>query len=118
MGHARSSRYGDIGRRRREIPHITSDDDDADIEGGVVQDTLTELDNADIRLNGTLELLRNSAVDPAFGSATGEKDAAVRTLHDFVEDEGIENLRSKLRHSIDEVQVRFSPLPCLGIRWC
>ncbi|KAI5843236.1 autophagy protein Apg17-domain-containing protein [Tricharina praecox] len=121
--------------------------------------TLTDLDNADIRLNQTLELLRNSVVDPAFtvsGSSNaqaqaqpqqrkvkrrdreeteqeeqeeqeqdgdgdgdkkeqGESDygggsessiatARMRTLHDFVEDGGIENLKTRLRHSIDYVQ--------------
>ncbi|KAL7276455.1 Autophagy-related protein 17 [Rhizina undulata] len=91
--------------------------------------TLAELDNADNRLNQTLEVLRNSIVDPAFSppptpsvSASGPTASAdggggsgvlesdeelkdpVRTLHDFVEDEGIENLKSKLRHSIDQVQ--------------
>lgn len=118
--------------------------------------TLTDLDNADIRLNQTLELLRNSIVDPAFISPSQERveqerkenrkvnevsqgggndlrvrtedqkldsmgegaggihdrgelcsnsiAARARTLHDFVEDEGIENLKSLLRHSIDYVQ--------------
>lgn len=117
------------------------------------QKTLTELDNADIRLNQTLNLLRNSEVDPAFqspdaaqqgdanasaapsasapaaaseeraraatggagnypNSDTSEDTPAIarpRVLHDFVEDEGIENLKSRLRHSIDYVQVR--PIP-------
>ncbi|KAI5781224.1 autophagy-related protein 17 [Geopyxis carbonaria] len=90
--------------------------------------TLNELDNADIRLNDTLELLRNSPVHPAFitdtetngamlengeerakGRNEGSEDrdsesSRNRTLHDFVEDEGIENLKSKLRHCIDYVQ--------------
>ncbi|KAF8251379.1 APG17-domain-containing protein [Wilcoxina mikolae CBS 423.85] len=95
--------------------------------------TLNDLDTADLRLNQTLELLRNTTVDPAFVppganiepsqrgnntngivgneerdiSVIGDATAAVvkvRTLHDFVEDEGIENLKSRLRHSIDYVQ--------------
>lgn len=105
-----------------------------------------DLDSADLRLNQTLEQLRNSIVDPAFipesepqqqitvrkrndrytnghgngvaiderthaendsDSSSGSTTAAARarTLHDFVEDEGIENLKSRLRHSIDYVQV-------------
>jgi len=107
------------------------------------QKTLNDLDTADLKLNQTLELLRNSVVDPAFTppeaevqpaqkgnntigiagneereravneSDTSDGSAAatprVRTLHDFVEDEGIENLKSRLRHSIDYVQVSTSP---------
>lgn len=107
----------------------------------MLQKTLNELDNADLRLNSTLELLRNSVVDAAFfetpppppsqpddqlqqlqqypsesggtvrglpinsGEDTLGAGQRVRTLHDFVEDQGIENLKSKLRHSIDDVQV-------------
>lgn len=75
---------------------------------------LTELDNADNRLNQTLEVLRNSIVDPAFNvSNLGSEDTTsmtkTRTLHDFVDDEGIENLKSRLRHSIDQVQVQDYP---------
>lgn len=75
---------------------------------------LVELDNADDRLNKTLEVLRNSIVDPAFNmnnSGDGDSNLVVRTrtLHDFVDDEGIENLKSRLRHSIDQVQVWMAP---------
>jgi autophagy-related protein 17 len=118
------------------------------------QKTLIDLDNADTRLNQTLELLRNSIVDPAFtglepetqllleskrhhqqqhnngvgggeakdggsdydGSESSTSTARMRTLHDFVEDEGIEDLKTRLRHSIDYVQVcsesRCWPLSC------
>jgi len=51
-------------------------------------------------------------VDPAFNppsSPEGEESTPTttrpRTLHDFVDDEGIENLKSRLRHLIDQVQV-------------
>lgn len=41
------------------------------------------------------------------GSEDGDSESSRNhTLHDFVEDEGIENLKSKLRHCIDCVQVR------------
>jgi autophagy-related protein 17 len=98
--------------------------------------TLIDLDNANTRLNQTLELLRNSIVDPAFnapeppsrrdGEEEAKDDGGVgesgyadsesstttarpRTLHDFVEEEGIEDLKTRLRHSIDYVQVRLRP---------
>lgn len=71
---------------------------------------LMDLDHADDRLNRTLEALRNSIVDPAFNMPNPESEdpnlmTKTRTLHDFVDDEGIENLKSRLRHSIDQVQV-------------
>lgn len=89
---------------------------------------LMELDNADDRLNKTLEVLRNSIVDPAFNMHNpGDEDSNLvvktRTLHDFVDDEGIENLKSRLRHSIDQVQVWMPPSSplccrCLGLVAC
>ncbi|KAF8527819.1 autophagy-related protein 17 [Trichophaea hybrida] len=79
--------------------------------------TLNDLDTADLQLNQTLELLRNTTVDPAFvppganerdisvvGDAAAAAVVKVRTLHDFIKDEEIENLKSRLRHSIDYVQ--------------
>lgn len=79
---------------------------------------LIELDNADDRLNKTLEVLRNSIVDPAFnmhssGDEYSNLMVKTRTLHDFVDDAGIENLKSRLRHSIDQVQVWMAP-PSVG----
>ncbi|KAG0137087.1 autophagy-related protein 17 [Tuber indicum] len=72
---------------------------------------VADLDNADARLNQTLGVLRKSVVDPAFnppGNPEREESTPMatkpRTLHDFVDDEGIENLKSRLRHLIDQVQ--------------
>lgn len=84
--------------------HSTRDTSRAEFEK-----MLTGLDNADNRLNQTLEVLRNSIVDPAFSMPNPEIEdptsmTRARTLHDFVDDEGIENLKSRLRHSIDQVQ--------------
>ncbi|KAH8153140.1 uncharacterized protein LAJ45_02727 [Morchella importuna] len=84
--------------------HSTRDTSRAEFEK-----MLTGLDNADNRLNQTLEVLRNSIVDPAFSIPNPENEdptsmTKARTLHDFVDDEGIENLKSRLRHSIDQVQ--------------
>jgi hypothetical protein len=79
---------------------------------------LVELDDANDRLNKTLGILRNSIVDPAFSIPNpGSEDRALvekaRTLHDFVDDEGIENVKSRLRHLIDQVQVLAHPLSSL-----
>ncbi|KAA8904403.1 autophagy-related protein 17 [Sphaerosporella brunnea] len=38
------------------------------------------------------------------GSESSTSTTRMRTLHDFVEDEGIEDLKTRLRHSIDYVQ--------------
>lgn len=83
---------------------------------------LVELDSADDRLNKTLEVLRNSIVDPAFnmhssGSEESNLVVRTRTLHDFVDDEGIENLKSRLRHSIDQVQVWMAPSSLVVLAW-
>jgi autophagy-related protein 17 len=98
-----------------------------------------DLDNANTRLDQTLDLLRKSIVDPAFtapeplakskrqqdgedaqddgegesGYADSESStttARPRTLHDFVEDEGIEDLKTRLRHSIDYVEESHNAL--------
>lgn len=74
-----------------------------------MQKILADLDNADDKLNRNLELLRNSLVDPGFNTARNldgdGSERRLRTLHDFVDDAGIEDLKSRLRHSIDQVQV-------------
>ena len=55
-----------------------------------------------MKLNDILSRLRQTEVDRAFQVADDEES---RTLHDFVDDEGVENLRSQLKNAIDQVQV-------------
>jgi len=49
------------------------------------------------------------------GSESSIATARARTLHDFVEDGGIENLKTRLRHSIDYVQVGLSVPPAAEV---
>ncbi|KAI9767978.1 MAG: autophagy protein 17 [Geoglossum simile] len=61
---------------------------------------LRELDAADARLQRTLDILRSTAVEPGFRPTDDEP----KTLHDFVDDQGVDNLKSSIRSSIDQVQ--------------
>jgi autophagy-related protein 17 len=61
---------------------------------------LRELDAADARLQRTLDILRSTTVDPGFRPT----DDDPKTLHDFVDDQGVDNLKSSIRSSIDQVQ--------------
>ncbi|KAK6543882.1 autophagy protein 17 [Orbilia ellipsospora] len=70
------------------------------------QASLEDLDEANRRLDRILALLRDTEVEPGF--STGEKteeQPAQRSLYDFVDENGIENLRSQLRGIIDQVQI-------------
>ncbi|KAF4162741.1 hypothetical protein CNMCM6936_001717 [Aspergillus lentulus] len=58
---------------------------------------LKDLDDADTRLRRTLELLRETIVHPAF-RPEGEEP---KSLHDFVDERGVEELHATLKSSID-----------------
>lgn len=58
---------------------------------------LKDLDDADTRLRRTLELLRETIVHPAF-RPEGEDP---KSLHDFVDERGVEELHAALKSSID-----------------
>lgn len=58
---------------------------------------LKDLDDADTRLRRTLELLRETIVHPVF-RPEGEEP---KSLHDFVDERGVEELHATLKSSID-----------------
>jgi hypothetical protein len=47
-----------------------------------------------------LDVLRSTAVEPGFRPA----DDQPKTLHDFVDGQGVDNLKSSIRSSIDQIQ--------------
>ncbi|KAK6341216.1 autophagy protein 17 [Orbilia brochopaga] len=67
------------------------------------QVSIKELDEANHRLDAILSSLRTTEVETAF-SAQDKAEQKQRTLYDFVDEDGIENLRSQLRGVIDQVQ--------------
>ena len=74
------------------------------------QNVITELDGAERKLARTVEFLRQTSIENAFRSistqrATGlEPQAQKETLHDFVEEKPVENLKSAMKDVIDNVQ--------------
>jgi autophagy-related protein 17 len=74
---------------------------------------LKELDDAGKRLEQTVQRLRSTKIDPGFRAAglkeSGNSEEAIaastkETLHDFVDDAPVEELKDNLKASIDEVQ--------------
>ncbi|KAI9852746.1 MAG: autophagy protein 17 [Thelocarpon superellum] len=61
---------------------------------------LRELDAADARLQRTLNQLRETVVESAFRPPDEDR----RTLFDFVDDEGVENVKAVVRTAIDQTQ--------------
>ncbi|KAF3924899.1 hypothetical protein ABW21_db0206843 [Orbilia brochopaga] len=67
------------------------------------QVSIAELDEANHRLDAILSSLRTTEVETAF-STQDKAEQKQRALYDFVDEDGIENLRSQLRGIIDQVQ--------------
>lgn len=65
------------------------------------KEVLQSLDVADIRLQKTMDVLRSTIVESAF-RPEGEEPKSL--LH-FVDETGVETLRSNLKETIDESQV-------------
>ncbi|KAJ5123722.1 hypothetical protein N7448_009819 [Penicillium atrosanguineum] len=61
------------------------------------EEALGSLDAADARLRNTLDLLRETIVDASFRP----KDEESRSLHDFVDERGVEELHGAMKNSID-----------------
>ena len=69
---------------------------------------IKELDSLDIDLNEILSQLKSAPLDPGFDAANAielRQNPPRKVLHDFVDEQGIENLKAQLRQAIDEVQV-------------
>jgi autophagy-related protein 17 len=77
--------------------------------GGVLMKVfIKELDSLDIELNEILSRLKNVSLDPGFdvvNGVEGRQNPPRTSLHDFVDEQGIEELKTQLRQAIDEVQV-------------
>jgi autophagy-related protein 17 len=66
------------------------------------------LDTLDIELNDMLGQLKGMALDPGFDALNSDDmrhHPPRKSLHDFVDEQGIEELKTQLRQAIDEVQV-------------
>lgn len=62
----------------------------------------------DIELNEVLARLKSMVLDPGFDAVNGvelRQNPPRKSLHDFVDEHGIEELKTQLRQAIDEVQV-------------
>ena len=62
----------------------------------------------DIDLNEVLGQLKSVALDPGFDAVNAVElrhNPPRKSLHDFVDEQGIEDLKAQLRQAIDEVQV-------------
>jgi autophagy-related protein 17 len=69
---------------------------------------IKELDSLDIDLNEILTKLKVISLDPGFDAVNPPElrhDPPRSSLHDFVDEQGIEELKTQLRQAIDEVQV-------------
>lgn len=59
-------------------------------------------------MNEILGQLKTVALDPGFDAANAvelQQNPPRESLHDFVDEQGIEDLKARLRQAIDEVQV-------------
>jgi autophagy-related protein 17 len=65
------------------------------------EDVIRSLDEADIRLQQTMDVLRETMVERKF-RPEGEEE---RSLLDFVDEQGVEGIRRGLREGIDQSQV-------------
>lgn len=67
------------------------------------QEVIRSLDAADIRLQKTMDVLRSTIVDAAFRPSNEEP----RSLLDFIDEAGVEAMRTALKDSIDQSQVEL-----------
>jgi len=69
---------------------------------------IKELDSLDSELNEILGRLKAMPLDPGFDGVNApelRQNPPRKSLHDFVDELGIEELKTQLRQAIDEVQV-------------
>jgi autophagy-related protein 17 len=69
-------------------------------------DALKSLDAADARLRTTIDLLRNTIVHASFRP----KDEEPKSLHDFVDERGVEELSAAMKSSIDRTNAARADL--------
>ena len=71
------------------------------------QGVIKELDNTDARLLKCIDLLKQTQIEEAFNAYAELEDAsgtAKKTLHDFVDDKGVESIKEAMKVAIDNVQ--------------
>lgn len=69
------------------------------------QAVIKELDETGARLLESINLLRQTKVEEAFRTSSDFQDVGGKeTLHDFVDDTGVENIRQAMEVAIDSVQ--------------
>jgi autophagy-related protein 17 len=72
------------------------------------QNVIKDLDRAEARLAQGIEVLQQTKIDDAFKAAPAniaeEVSCTKNTLHDFVEEQPVENLKSVMKNVIDGVQ--------------
>lgn len=84
----------------------------AEVEGVAVRGSaefataIQDLDAVDEQLRHTLEVLRETPVNPAFQS----KGEPTKVLHDFVDERAVEEVQSSLKSAIDNVSAAQSEL--------
>lgn len=69
------------------------------------QAIIKELDGTGARLLQCIDSLKETTIEEAFRSTTGTQSTLSKdTLHDFVDDNGVENIKQAMRAAIDNVQ--------------
>lgn len=71
------------------------------------QGVIKELDNTDARLLQCIDLLKQTQIEEAFSPYAEPEDVSVtptKTLHDFVDDKGVETIKEAMKIAIDNVQ--------------
>lgn len=69
------------------------------------QAVIKELDETGARLVASIDLLKQTKIEEAFKSSDDSEDVAGKeTLHDFVDDNGVETIKQAMEVAIDNVQ--------------
>lgn len=96
-----------LNNQLRLLYNVRSEVEDISFRGkSEFSNILGRLDTADSRLRKTLDVLRETIVYSAFRPA-GEDP---RSLHDFVDERGVEDLNASLKVSIDNTNVSLAEL--------
>ncbi|PLB55908.1 APG17-domain-containing protein [Aspergillus steynii IBT 23096] len=87
-----------LNNQLRLLYNVRTEVEDVSLRGrSEFAGVLKSLDAADARLRKTLNLLRDTIVHASFRPG----DEEPKSLHDFVEERGVEELHAALKHSID-----------------
>jgi autophagy-related protein 17 len=96
-----------LNHQLRLLYHVRAEVEDISFRGRQeFAEALGSLDAADARLRSTLDLLRETIVDASFRP----KDEEPRSLHDFVDERGVEELHGTMKSSIDRTNAACGDL--------